>query len=573
MLWLVLMACRDKEPDVVDRDPGVWETTVDTGLFIDTADTNVPTDDTGKGADDTGAPTPEAEVVGLTLYPDGVTVHPGATFSLRAVGVWDDGSSSDLIGDYTSSDEKIATIDKEGVVTAHSAGAVTLSAAWGKISDDVTLTVADDGVLTITVVNAATGAPIENAKVKLYEEDTLYTNASGQTSVTVKDGGPVVISAYLSDYVPATIWQTVSRNIVLPLHPSSAFEARGTATGTVNFDSVDSGEVTDIVMGMVIPNMPHGPLMLDPDDLLAEDRTVSLYGIDADVPSNLVLKNHAEDFEATVIAGESALWTIAGAMPISEVTSGLNGTTEAIALLRDHIDDMVWGWADAGSVDGGSSTSVGIAPAVSFTEEAEVIVPDLSIGFNGSEDPLVMVGESLPEEGVVVTGLGLGLGEVEVQTANHTLTDSTGQVAMAIAQVGGLGTGGAVAATWGTVVDGVATLPAFQDIPEVESFEPTTHEFSLYSDTRAALVRVLIEGADGTHRLLYLTGGAHAGTLPNPGFPMGYGNTTWTILALEHSEDTLEGRLATGNILTPQIALTAQTAARVGSRFEAPPPK
>ena len=125
-----------------------------------------------------------------------------------------------------------------------------------------------------------------------------------------------------------------------------------------------------------------------------------------------------------------------------------------------------------------------------------------------------------------------------------------------------------MAAAWAPVVDGVAELPAFQDIPEVSAFDPITHEFSLTSDERASFVRVLIEAADGSQRLLYTTAGAHAGELPNPGFPMGYGNTTWTILALEVDEDTLEGRLVDGDILASQIALSAHTSARVGSRFE-----
>ena len=81
-------------------------------------------------------------------------------------------------------------------------------------------------------------------------------------------------------------------------------------------------------------------------------------------------------------------------------------------------------------------------------------------------------------------------------------------------------------------------------------------------------VQVVVEAADGSQRLLYTTAGAHTGALPNPGFPMGYGNTTWTILALEVDEDTLEGRLVDGDILADQIALSAQTSARVGSHFQ-----
>lgn len=574
MLWLALLACRDKDPEV-DRDPDPsYTTTTDTGLFIDTSDTDEPIDTSDSGdSGDTSDPVVDALVESMSLYPDGVTVHPGAALPLRLVARWDDGVISNITGTYTSSDDKIATVDKDGVITAHSVGSATITAAWDKLSEDVTLTVADDGMISVTVIDATTGSPIKDARIKVSEGDSYTTNTHGHASAPVDDGAPVEISAYLSDYVPVTIWQTVSREIVIPLHPVDAFEARGTATGTVDFDSVDSGEVTELVMGMVLPSMPHGPLMLDPDDLLAEDRTVTVYGIEADVPANLVLKNYAEDYEATVIAGDAAVWTIAGAMPISEVTSGLNGTSDAIGLLRDHIDAMVWGFSDAGTISGGSSATVGISPSVPFSEEVDVIVPELSLGFNGAEEPLIMVGEFLPDEGVVVTGLGLGLGEVEVQTAAHSMSDSTGEVAMGIAQVGGLGTGGGVAASWGPVVSGVAELPAFQDIPEVTAFDATSHEFSLTSDSRASFVRVLIEGADGTRRLLYTTGGEHTGILPNPGFPMGYGNTTWTILALEVAEDTLEGRLVAGDILTTSIALSAQTATRVGSHFQAPPPE
>ena len=567
MLWLVMLtACRDKGEEVV-TDSDSYTTIFDTGLYRDTSEPEDTAKDTADTAD-TGKEVVDAVVESMALFPDGVTVHPGGTYALRLVGRWDDGVVSNIIGTYTSSDESIATVDKDGMVTAHAAGAVTLTAAWDALSEQVSLTIVDDGVITITVVDAETGSPISDAKVKVFEEDTHTTDSNGKATPPVADGGPIEVSAYLSGYMPVTIWQTVSRDIVIPLQGEEIFEARGTATGTVDFDDVDEGEVTELVMGLVLPSMPHGPLMLDPDDLMAADRTVTVYGIDADVPSNLVLKSYAEEYEAAVIAGEAALWTIAGAMPISEVTSGLNGTSDAIGMLRDHIDAMVWGWSDAGTVAADGGVSVGLSPSVPFTEEVDVIVGELSLGFNGTEEPLIMVGEHLPEEGVLVTGLGLGLGENEVQTADHGLTSSTGQVAMGIAQVGGLGAGGAVAAAWAPVVDGVAELPAFQDIPEVSAFDPITHEFSLTSDERASFVRVLIEAADGSQRLLYTTAGAHAGELPNPGFPMGYGNTTWTILALEVDEDTLEGRLVDGDILASQIALSAHTSARVGSRFE-----
>ena len=134
-------------------------------------------DTAGDTADtaDTGHKEASALVQSMALFPDGVTAHPGASYSLRLVGRWDDGVISDITGAYSSSDDSIATVDKDGVVTAHAAGSVTLTATWDALSEQVGLTIVDDGVLTITIVDAETGAPISDAKVKVFEDDVAGT--------------------------------------------------------------------------------------------------------------------------------------------------------------------------------------------------------------------------------------------------------------------------------------------------------------------------------------------------------------------------------------------------------------
>ena len=177
LLWRVMLTdCRDKGEEGV-RDPDYYNTTVDTGLFLDTSEPQDTVKDTGDTADTSDTVT-DALVESMALFPDGITAHPGATYALRLVGRWDDGVVSNITGAYTSSDESIATVDKDGVVTAHAAGAVTLTATWDALSEQVGLTIVDDGVITIPIVDSQTGSPISDAKVKVFEEDTHTTDSA-----------------------------------------------------------------------------------------------------------------------------------------------------------------------------------------------------------------------------------------------------------------------------------------------------------------------------------------------------------------------------------------------------------
>ncbi|RMG21673.1 MAG: hypothetical protein D6729_00215 [Deltaproteobacteria bacterium] len=152
-----------------------------------------------------------------------------------------------------------------------------------------------DGSLTVTVIDAETGAPIEGATVRIDGRDlTGHTDASGQ--VTLEDAslaapetlhveGPGTVS-YDADLDPttpakerpayrgATLVDAVSAELVVPLWPSDAAKAarpRGTLTGQIDFDlfdrlpaiapmlSLDAGEVvSEQLRAVVIAPMPEG---------------------------------------------------------------------------------------------------------------------------------------------------------------------------------------------------------------------------------------------------------------------------------------------------------------------------
>jgi len=223
---------------------------------------------------------------------------------------------------------------------------------------------------------------------------------------------------------------------------------------------------------------------------------------------------------------------------------------------------MSWGWSSSGSLALGDTMSSDLAPAIAMTGSATIQTSELPLGFSGDEVALVMVGENLEDVGAVALGLGTGLGEVEVSVADTSLGGEP--IAMAIAQVGGLGSGGGVSAVLADMEGGdTATLPEFQAVPEMVSFDSTTHDFELSTDTRSDIVRVLIRGNDRTARMVFMEGGARSGHLPDPNIFMGYGETEWEVLGFETTADTFEGYVRAGALSAAQISPTAPTSARV----------
>lgn len=558
-----IVGCNDKaDTDPVDSDSGPPVITIETGDYIDTSDTDTDPPDTG----DTGAVADRLSSV--ALYPADLVVHPGASFSLRAMGTWASGAVDELTAAYASSDAKIAAVDKDGNVTAIAAGSVELTATADGISGAVSLTVADDGMVHVSVISATSGEPLEGVKVKVGEGDQLSTPKDGTLSIPVDDGGgPIEVTAYGAAYMPATVWGTVSRQVTIPVHTDEEFWASNARLeGDVDFSGVDEGSLGELTIGLVVPSFRYGPLLIEPDDLMAEDRTVEIFGLKTDIPSNLSLKEHAEGYAASTPAatGHGAAWVIAGALPVGDITAALDADTSdtegALSLLGEHIDELRWGWASADGLSSGETCGVDVLPSVRFSSSVQVQTGPLPGGFAGTEEPLVMVGRMIDDAGVVVTGLALGAGDVSVPAVPGSNVDgATGTVAMGIAQIGGLGSGGAISAAWGPVVDGAAELPLYQNTPSVTSFDAVSHDFEMWTDPRSDYVRVVLQSRDGTARILYMPGGEVAGMISDPGFPMGYAVVIWRILSLETTGDTFEGMVRSGELVASEQALKAWT--------------
>lgn len=519
-------------------------------------------DDTGEpSGDDTGEP-PVDSLDSLTLSPDGLTVNPGASFALRVTGRWSSGEVGEVEAEVVTEDEGIVRISGS-TATAVAAGEVELTASLGELSDTARVTVTEDLTVRVMVLSAVDGSPLEGLKVKLDDaHDPVTTGADGTAELLAPAGGEgITVTAYGAEHVPSTVFDTVGRQVVLPVRTYASLEPVQ-VEGEVDLSGVDSGDLGDLIVGFVVPTLALGPGILDPGSFTAPDRELELYGYETSAPGNFYAAEAAEDYELIQAEGAVRPWTLAGPIPVGELTGGLEDAGDAVALLMAHVDTLSWTWEDGPNVGAGDSLDVDLAPATPLDGTVEIEVPELSTGFFGDEEPLVLTGELLTDGAVLPTGLGMGQGTVTVHEVEGGFGE--GQVVLALAQVSGLGSGAAACVT---AADREGELPGFPSAPAVVDFVPEDRTFSLSADIHSTLVRVTVEGGDGAVRDLYLDGGMQSGTLPDPGFSFGYGKTSWSMLALSPGVGTFEERVAGGTLSLNSAAPDTWASCQVNRDF------
>jgi hypothetical protein len=541
-----------------DTDTDTGETAIDT----DTGETAIDTD-TG----DTGVVEPPW--LALAVWPEALVVHPGATYALRVVGTDPDGNGGDLPGDlgapvYTVDDATIASVDADGVVTALAEGTTTIRVAIGTLEVASAITVRADGVLTVTVLDATTGAPLENARVALPFTESVRTDAAGVALLPVTDPGPVSFSAWVDDtYDALTVIGLVGREVTVSVLPKDTDPRSASLDGEVDFSGVADGDFEHMVVGVASGSIQGALAPFRLEDLFADERTFEIYGVDVEAPANLFLEEAIDTYEATALPGEVAVWGLAGPLPIAEVTSGLSGTGDALALLAASIDGMSWGWAGGLVATAGATTTADLAPSVLFDDTVEVSLPPLPTAFEGDEEYFVLVTEERADEGFVVTGLGTGAaaGSAEIPSvAAGTVGGSLGTSVLAYAQVGGVGSGGPVSASVATVnADGALIAPMLQDVAIVDTWDTSSRSFGFTVDDGAHFVRVrLRDNRNRVHDIL--APGSWSGEIPNCVNTFGLTSAEIEILSLETETGAYESWLAAGD-LSPDTK-TAITAAR-----------
>ncbi len=504
---LLLVACPSadtgtKDDDTQagsDRETGRVDDTSETGdtgdsTAIDTSDTGVV--DTG----DTGEVVPG--LASLAAFPRAMVVNPGATYQVTVLATETSGDEHPYVGAaFTSMDEAVATVDASGLVTAVAAGATRVVVSAEGVETGIEVEVRADLVATVTVVNGSTGAPVEGATVRSASGD-FTTDAAGVANVTVADAGAITLTAWVDeDHHAVSLVGTVGRQFTIPLDPLADDEPTAEIHGEVDFGNVPDAEAGQMVMGLACATVQGAFGMLDIEDLLAENRSISVYGVDVDVPSNLFAEGYADDFYALAWPGTVGVWGLSGPIDIGEVTAGLNGTGDALALLVSHLDDMVWGKRLGLTAVAGATTETDFAPEVEFDDTLNAALPTLPAGFDGTEQMFLMSADEVSGEGWVVTGLGMGAGVAEVQrVAPGTLAGATRSAVYAYAQVGGLGSGGGASVAVGADDGGLVTFPDMLDVPVVDLWDAGTRSLTITVDPDASITRAsLIDDKGRTH--------------------------------------------------------------------------
>ncbi|WP_166356069.1 gamma-glutamyltransferase [Phytoactinopolyspora limicola] len=98
-----------------------------------------------RAPEDVFDPAPDAQLSEVEITPSTIAIEAGDTRALQATAMYDDGAGVDVTAtaDWASDDEAIATVDSDGVVTAHVPGDTQVSATYAGMTDTADVSVVD----------------------------------------------------------------------------------------------------------------------------------------------------------------------------------------------------------------------------------------------------------------------------------------------------------------------------------------------------------------------------------------------------------------------------------------------
>ncbi len=514
------------------------------------------------------------EARSLHLSPEDFTVDVGARWPLRAVLEEANGSRSDVTADWTSSDSEVVGVTG-GECQAHGVGEAEIVARYDGLEARAHVGVQQSGELRVRVIDAATGAPIPNARL-LDPDEQQVVDSDGRGALMVGED-PAWVTAYGpmgSNYIQATLTHVVSRDIVVPLREKSAEEGpTAWVRGTVDFDEALAASTGDkgpgeLRAGIAVPSLQEGPLLLNPDSLFGALRDVSAGGLEIVVPENVYDDQWAPDWSTAVHEGPVGVWTLVGILPLSALVSALDQEQDAFSFLLPYLDGFVHGWRGGLTAQEGSPVEIELAPEAFMSERIKVTIPPHPVGF--AQDDLVQLVAlaGTGPEGPAVMGLGQGVQEVVMGRVPLETYGFEGQGGVVgFLELGGPGSGGARILTHGAVEGDTVALAPWQRPPALQSFVGESRAYALETDEGVTLVRVHIRSRDGRSRDLYLPSGTREGVLDNQGQPMGYGITTWKLLSVGTSKGTYQSILANGGLADESMESMVRTVGMVSREF------
>ena len=500
----------------------------------------------------------------LAVWPQDLVVSPGSSWPVTLVATQGDGSRVLVDGSFESDDEAVVSVNGLGTATSLSPGKALLTAEAEGLTAQASVTVRDDGVMEVWLVDALTGEPVEG--VVAVGETSVETSEGGHADLEVPDGDAVQVVAWDHDgaYRTTHVLDVLPRSWVLPLELDEPAQAY--VRGSIDMTEVPSAGIGDRRVGLVAPRLRGGPLLVSLEDLFGPTRSVEVLGLAVELPENFWVAGAAEDYTAVVPAGETGIWTLGGPVSLADLAAAGEDLGALVQVLLDSLDDIVYDLEDLEVVEE-QELAQQLAPGLPLDDDVAVPLPGLPAGFE-DEDALVFVLAGTGEAGPAVVGIGLGQEEVFAQrvSAEALGLQGSGQ-ATALVQQGGLGSGGPVTISSGSIDGaGTASLRPFLGLASLSEFDGSTRSLVLDVDDRATLTRLTVTSGSGTMRTIWTWGGYQAATLDVVGPDMGWGTTAWRVDALETLSGTWESVLVDGWL--SEVALRDASVAGARSQAE-----
>jgi hypothetical protein len=545
------------------------ESPVETGK-VETGAPDTDSGETGESGSDTGRAN-----LALLVFPEHLVVDVGTGWTLQSVA-----GGAEVQASYSSSDSAVVSVSASGVVQALGSGEAQITANWQGLIAESTVLVQSQAALQVHVFSGKDGTALSGARV-MVDAQLELTDESGMAQFSLSDTQPVDILIYgetANVYTSALFLDVVPRDVALPLRLRNADDAgRSELAGAVDLSGTlmsgpDEKAAGLVTLGLAAPSFQSGALFFPLEQLFAANREVSIGGIAVELPGNLFLREAGESWQGTAHSGPVSVWAFGGPVPLAGLASGLSGFSEVLAFLVPHFDAFTWTGVSGLQASESTPLQVDLRPDVEFDDRIEIQLAAFPAGIPTDSNALLIALSGPMDGGPMLTGMGQGkltanMSRVSPDAADPDATGPSQGSVLAIAEVGGFGSGGAQTLALAQVKAGVASVGAWQDLASIDSFDRHTMAFSLATDTKADFTRLHIRSASGTRRDVYLPAGAHSRTLSLHGPSMGYANTEWTVLGVETLGRSYEALLATGGLSPESLPGFSITTARTVAQF------
>ncbi|HND28737.1 MAG TPA: Ig-like domain-containing protein [Myxococcota bacterium] len=546
LLWL---ACNKPDIKLDPKESGYIDKHSE--VIDDSGDSSESGSDSPADSDDSDTGQ-ASSLVRLDVVPQGLTVAVGASWSMQVVGTDSDGRRDwTTASRWYSDDEAVATIDTNGLVVTTGPGSTWLHAERDGLEAGALLTVREDGLVQIQAIDGRDGTGLGKVTVTLPDGSTGTTDADGKLSLPWADPGPLTLTAYKPKFNGVAFVDTVSRSIVFTTFPKEQDLQDATLHGQVDLSAVPEGDWDQLVVGMGGAGAQGELAGLILEDLLGEDRELTVLGATVHAPGNLFIKGTVEDYQTQIWSEPVVAWGLAGALDIASLTAA-TGVGEVMRMLTQNLDDFRWGYAGGGVGTTGGTTELDLAMATPFDQTMSLLLPALPSGFNGTEAYFLMSAQERVD-GWVVDGFGEGqAGEQAVlhRVAAGSVEAALGEAVLLYNEVGGLGTSGTVATAIAENYGGSWESPDLLAIPTLDSWDAAGRSIALTVDSRSNYVRLR---AFDRHKLAYdiYLPGSYTGPLPAADPDFLWEDADLQVISAESTLLSREDSISTG-LLDPR---------------------